>query len=161
MSATEFMAMAMEIAKAQAGVKAMTPVELGAYVHQVAEELAAAAAGGTVETAPKLVCDPATAIRDKTVTCCVTGKQFKIITKRYLATIGHTPESYRDLCGYKRSQSLICKDLQKTRRKKMQDMKLWEKRSDAAPAAAPAPKKPEPVPAAAPKKADPAPAPKA
>ena len=41
---------------------------------------------------------------------------------------GLTPEQYREKWGYPRNMPLVCKALQRERRKKMKDMKLWEKR---------------------------------
>ena len=65
------------------------------------------------------------------------GQPFKILTKRHLAHYGLTPEQYREKWGYPKNTPLVCKALQRERRKKMQDMKLWEKRTKgAAPAEA-------------------------
>ena len=45
-----------------------------------------------------------------------------------LAQHGLDAESYRRKWGLKVDVPLVCKSLQRTRRKKMKDMKLWEKR---------------------------------
>jgi predicted transcriptional regulator len=37
-------------------------------------------------------------------------------------------EEYRKKWGYSKDVPLVCKSLQRERRKKMKDMKLWEKR---------------------------------
>jgi predicted transcriptional regulator len=79
-----------------------------------------------VETEPAV--DPKNAIREKSVICCECGKSFKVLTKRHLATHGLTPEQYREKYGYKKGTSLVAKSLARSRRKTMQDMKLWEKR---------------------------------
>ena len=54
---------------------------------------------------------------------------FKILTKKHIATHGLTVEEYRERCGYKKGTPLVCKSLQRERRKKMKDMKLWERRN--------------------------------
>ena len=50
------------------------------------------------------------------------------ITKRHLASHGMTSGEYREKWGFKKDAPLVCKALQRERRKKMKDMKLWEKR---------------------------------
>jgi predicted transcriptional regulator len=72
--------------------------------------------------------DPKKAIKEKTITCVVCGRPFKLLTKKHLATHGLTVEEYREHCGYKKGMPLVCKALQRERRQKMQDMKLWERR---------------------------------
>ena len=57
-----------------------------------------------------------------------TGKSFKILTRKHLAKFGLTPETYREKWGYPKNMPLVCKELQRERRKKMKQMKLWEKR---------------------------------
>lgn len=42
---------------------------------------------------------------------------------------GLSTEEYREKWGYKKGASLVAKSLARDRRKKMQEMKLWEKRS--------------------------------
>ena len=65
---------------------------------------------------------------EKSIICMECEKSFKVLTKRHLGTHGLTPESYREKWGYKKGTSLVAKSLARDRRKKMQDMKLWEKR---------------------------------
>ena len=72
--------------------------------------------------------DPKKAIRERSVICCECGKSFKVLTKRHLATHELTPDQYREKYGYKKGTSLVAKALARSRRKNMQDMKLWEKR---------------------------------
>ena len=55
----------------------------------------------------------------------------KVLTKRHLITHGLTPEQYKEKYGYKKGTSLVAKSLARSRRKTMQDMKLWEKRKKA------------------------------
>ena len=72
--------------------------------------------------------DPKKAVKEKSITCLECAKTFKVITKKHLATHGLTPESYKAKHGFKKTMPLVCKSLQRERRKKMQDMRLWEKK---------------------------------
>ena len=56
------------------------------------------------------------------------GKSFRILTRRHLAGHGLEPAAYREKWGLKKDTPLVSKGLQRERRKKMKDMKLWEKR---------------------------------
>ena len=83
-------------------------------------EVSPAAAGGA-ENAVKQ-------ITEKSVACLECGKSFKLLTRRHLLSHGLTAEEYREKWGYPKDMPLVCKSLQRERRKKMKDMKLWEKR---------------------------------
>ena len=67
-------------------------------------------------------------VKERSVTCLECGKNFKVLTKRHLATHGISAEDYRQKWGLKKGTALVCKALQRERRKKMNDMKLWERR---------------------------------
>ena len=41
---------------------------------------------------------------------------------------GLDADTYREKWGIKKNTPLVCKELQRERRKKMKEMKLWEKR---------------------------------
>lgn len=127
---TNYRELAIEFANKQASIKPMSAAEFAQCVREAEAELrkldepAVVAASDT----PELVCDPKRAIKENSVTCAVCGESFKVITKSHLLSHGMTPEQYRELCGYAKGTPLIAKSLQRTRRAKMQDMKLWEKR---------------------------------
>lgn len=53
--------------------------------------------------------DPATAITQTNITCCVCGKEFKRLSVAHLASHGATPEEYRRLCGYEPGTPLMGK----------------------------------------------------
>ena len=53
--------------------------------------------------------DPATAITQTNITCCVCGKEFKRLSAAHLASHGTTPEEYRRLCGYEPNTPLMGK----------------------------------------------------
>ena len=126
----DFLKGALEISKAQAGVRVMSAEEITAFVQKVASSIKAVAMGeaagepefdGTVLEARK-------SIKEISVTCLECGKSFKILTKRHLSTHGLTTEEYLEKWGFKKGTPLACKALQRERRKKMNDMKLWERR---------------------------------
>ena len=52
-----------------------------------------------------------------------------MITRQHLAKFGLTPDDYRAKWGYAKGAPLVCKALQRERRKKMQEMRLWERRA--------------------------------
>lgn len=119
---------ALEIVKAQASVRTMTEEEITTMVKKLSEGIRAISdsCGEDVEEPDAI--DPKKAIKEKTITCVVCGKSFKLLTKKHLASHDLTGDEYRERCGYKKGTPLVCKSLQRERRKKMQDMRLWERR---------------------------------
>ena len=67
-------------------------------------------------------------IKEEAIVCLECGKTFKVITKKHLILHGLDAVSYREKWGLKKGTPLTCKELQRARRQKMKDMKLWEKR---------------------------------
>lgn len=123
---------AVEIVKAQASVRNMTEDEITSMVKSLSEKIKGIEGGEQApEEKQEPAVDPKKAIREKSVVCLECGKSFKVLTKKHLASHGLTPEEYKAKWGYKKNQSLVCKSLARERRKKMQDMRLWEKRSSA------------------------------
>lgn len=120
---------ALEIVKAQASVRTMTEEEITVMVKKLADGIKGISEGcALAEEESELAIEPKKAIKEKSITCVECGKSFKILTKKHLATHGLTPDEYREKCGYKKNAPLVCKSLQRERRKKMKDMKLWERR---------------------------------
>lgn len=119
---------ALELVKCQAGVRPMTVEEMTAMVQKLSCGLKALADGETMETAQEPCIDPGKAIKENSIACVECGKAFKVITKKHLAEHGLTPESYRAKYGYKKGTALVCKSLQRERRKLMKEMRLWERR---------------------------------
>ncbi len=124
----DYLKEALEIVKAQASVRTMTEEEITSMVQKLASGIKSIAESGSVEHEAEYSVDPKKAIREKTVLCCVCGKSFKILTKKHLASHGLTPDEYREKFGYKKKLPLVCKSLQRERRKKMKEMQLWTKR---------------------------------
>lgn len=129
MTTSENMQAALEIVKAQASVRPMTADEIVAMAKSIAQEIDAANNPALGEiTAAASAMDPKKAIRESSIVCLECGKTFKILTKKHLSTHGLTPDEYRAKYGYKKGQALAAKALARERRKKMQDMRLWERR---------------------------------
>ena len=124
----DYLKEALEIVKAQASVRTMTEDEIISMVQMVSVGIRAIAEGNVLSVDEPAAVDPQKAIREKSILCCVCGKTFKVITKKHLATHDLTPEEYREKFGYKKNLPLVCKSLQRDRRKKMKEMKLWTKR---------------------------------
>lgn len=127
---------ALEIVKAQASVRAMTAEEMAGMVENVARGIVALSGHEVLPAiADSPAVDPKKSIRESSVICLECGKSFKIITKKHLASHGLTPDEYRAKWGLKKGAPLACKALARGRRKKMKDLRLWEKRGAAKPAA--------------------------
>ena len=122
---------ALEIVKAQASVRTMTEDEITAMVRKLSESIRGISEGETpVEESEELVLDPKKAVKEKSIVCVECGKSFRILTKKHLGTHGLTASEYREKHGYKKGMPLVCKSLQRERRKKMREMKLWERRGN-------------------------------
>jgi predicted transcriptional regulator len=137
MTREEALKEALEIVKAQAGIRVMSAEELTGMVENVARGIMSLDDPGQSEEggAQPPAVDPAKAIKESSATCLECGRAMKIITKKHLASHGLTPDEYRAKWGMKKGVALACKALTRERRKKMKDMKLWEKRGAAKPGA--------------------------
>lgn len=128
----DFLKEALEIVKAQASVRNMTEEEITSMVRRLADNIRgigdAAPVSGASEGMVLPATDPKKAVRERSIVCMESGKSFKILTRKHLSKFGLTPEAYREKWGYPKNMPLVCKELQRERRKKMKDMKLWEKR---------------------------------
>lgn len=123
----EHIKQALEIVKAQAGFRTMTEEEISSMVRTVSGailQIAASDGGGTAQP----VQNSAKQITERSITCLECGKTFKLLTRRHLLSHDISAEEYREKWGYPKDAPLVCKSLQRERRKKMRDMKLWEKR---------------------------------
>lgn len=128
----DYLKEALEIVKAQASVRTMTEDEITSMVRKLSRGIREIDNGSTVVVEEEeIVCDPAKSVREKSITCCECGKSFKIITKKHLSSHGLDPNQYREKFGFKKGMPLVCKALQRDRRKKMKDMQLWTKRGKA------------------------------
>ena len=126
----DYLKEALEIAKAQASVRVMKEEEITAFVQKVTQGIRVVAeTEQPVElSTEEMVLEGRKSVKEKSVTCLECGKNFKVLTKRHLATHGISTDEYRETWGFKKGSALVCKALQRERRKKMNDMKLWERR---------------------------------
>jgi predicted transcriptional regulator len=121
---------ALDLTRAQATVRPMTDAEIINMLGSLAQGIKSLSEGSPTPTTDGPAINPGTAIKEKSITCVICGKSFKLLTKKHLAAHGYSPQSYRDLCGYKKGAPLASKLLSRERRKKMQSMKLWERRGN-------------------------------
>ena len=126
----DYLKEALEIAKAQASVRVMKEEELAAFVHKVAQGIRAVAESEqpVEQNREEMALEGRKSVKERSVTCLECGKNFKVLTKRHLATHGMSTDNYREKWGLKKGTALVSKALQRERRKKMNDMKLWERR---------------------------------
>lgn len=125
----DYLKEALEIVKAQASVRTMTEEEITSMVKTLASGIRVISEEDALaEEIQEAAVDPKKSIKEKTVTCLECGKTFKILTKRHLALHDLDAISYREKWGLKKNTPLVCKALQRERRKKMNTMKLWERR---------------------------------
>lgn len=116
--------------KAQASVRTMSEDEINGMIAKVSAGIMQTASNGVTDGIPDEgpAMDPKKSIRETSVTCLECGKRFKVLTKKHLAAHGLTPDEYRAKFGLKKGTALACKVLAREWRKKMGEMKLWEKR---------------------------------
>ena len=128
-SMDDHLKLAIELATAQASVRVMQEEEMVNMIRSLSTSLKKMSDSDTSEDDEEsLTANPSRSIKEKTITCLECGKVFKLITSKHLAQHGLDADSYRRKWGLKVDVPLVCKSLQRTRRKKMKDMKLWEKR---------------------------------
>lgn len=125
----DYLKQAIELVKAQSSVRVMQEEEIVAMIRTLATSLKQLESGTPIEDTEELsLPSPAKSIKEKSITCLECGKSFKLITKKHLARHGLDADSYRRKWGIRSGTPLVCKSIQRVRRKKMKDMRLWEKR---------------------------------
>jgi predicted transcriptional regulator len=128
---SDFMKEALEIAKAQASIRAMTVGEITSLVKTLTANLQSMSCGCFQEALPAEAEDAGKSIKERSVTCLECGKIFKILSAKHLALHGLDAKSYREKWGLKKGTALAAKVLQRDRRNKMKEMRLWERRGSA------------------------------
>lgn len=130
----DYLKQAIELVKAQSSVRVMQEEEMVAMIRTLAVSLKNLENNPLPENDEEELSLPAPSksIREKSITCLECGKSFKLITRKHLARHGLDADSYRRKWGIKSDTPLVCKSIQRVRRKKMKDMRLWEKRHPAA-----------------------------
>lgn len=127
----EYLKYAIELAKAQASVRVMSEDEMTAMISSLAGKIKNLDSCEEKEvslSAETPAADPKLSIKEKSIVCLECGKIFKAITKKHLSLHNLDADSYREKWGLKKGTPLTCKELQRSRRQKMKDMRLWEKR---------------------------------
>lgn len=129
----DYLQSAIDIAKAQASVRVMNEHEVISYIKKISKDIRATY---NVEVSTEIdenqvTLNPKNSVKENKVTCLECGKTFRMLTKRHLAKHGMDKEEYLEKWGLKKKTSLTCKSLHRKRRKKMNEMKLWEKRKNA------------------------------
>ena len=87
-----------------------------------------------VEEAPieyKLVCDPATAIADEQIICCLCGKPYKSLTVLHLKHHNITKEKYREICDYQPKEPLMAYEERKRKSQNLKETALPVRRRNA------------------------------
>ena len=123
----EHVKQALEIVKAQASFRTMSEEEISSMVRSLSTVIRQIMSGEAV-TSLAIPDAGVKQITEKAISCLECGKSFKLLTHRHLMSHGLSAEEYREKWGYAKDVPLVCKSLQRERRKKMKDMKLWEKR---------------------------------
>ena len=133
----DYLKHAIDLVKAQASVRIMSEDEMADMISSLANKLKKL--DGCCEEseecctcaaeAPATASDAKRSIKEKSIVCLECGKTFKVITKKHLILHGLDAVSYRAKWGLKKGTPLTCTELQRARRQKMKDMKLWEKRA--------------------------------
>lgn len=129
----DFLKEALEIVKAQASVRVMTEEEITNFMQRVALGIRNIAESDNLLDSVNhdAAGDAKKSVKEKSITCLECGRSFKILTRRHLVSHGMDASAYREKWGFKKDIPLVCKALQRDRRKKMKDMKLWERRRKA------------------------------
>lgn len=130
----EFLKKAVDIVKAQAGVRVMTDEQIISMVRGLSltlKNVSANDAPSCETSAPEQTpqTDSRKSIKDRSITCLECGKVCKLLSAKHLSTHGLTPEEYREKWGFRKGTPLTCKELTRVRRKKMREMELWKKRA--------------------------------
>ena len=127
----DYLKQAIELVKAQSSVRVMQEEEMIAMIRTLTASLRNLEKTSAEEVEEPVMPEPSRSIKEKSITCLECGKTFKLITRKHLAKHGLDADAYRRKWGLKSDTPLVCKSIQRGRRKKMKDMRLWEKRHPA------------------------------
>ncbi|MDR1856414.1 MAG: MucR family transcriptional regulator [Desulfovibrio sp.] len=127
----ETLKQALQIVKAQAGVRVMNVDDVVEFLGTLTRGLQAAQTGEAAASSESAVSpfgDPKKSIKETTITCLECGEKMKMISPHHLAQHGLDAKSYKEKWGLKKSVSLSCKALTRQRRERMESMRLWERK---------------------------------
>lgn len=136
MNMDDIMQQALNITRAQAGVRPMSASEVAAYAAEIAKGIRTILESEPEEedfesgenAAP--ACDPKRSIKENSIICLECGRSFRVLTIRHLRTHGLDARTYKEKYGFKKNTPLACKSLIRVRRKKMNDMRLWTRKKN-------------------------------
>lgn len=136
MNMDDIMQQALNITRAQAGVRPMPASEVAAYAAEIAKGIRTILESEPEEedfesgenTAP--ACDPKRSIKENSIICLECGRSFRVLTIRHLRTHGLDARTYKEKYGFRKNTPLACKSLIRVRRKKMNDMRLWTRKKN-------------------------------
>jgi len=123
----DFLKEAIDITKAQASVRVLTEDEIATMIEKLYRSLQEFS-GEAKGLAKATDMNPKDAIKERSITCLECGKGMKLLTAKHLLSHGLTPKEYREKYGYKENAPLVCKSLQRTRKNKMKEIRLWERK---------------------------------
>ena len=127
MNMDDIMQQALNITRAQAGVRPMSASEVAAYAAEIAKGIRTILESGE-NTAP--ACDPKRSIKENSIICLECGRSFRVLTIRHLRTHGLDARTYKEKYGFKKNTPVACKSLIRVRSKKMYDMRLWTRKKN-------------------------------
>ncbi len=130
----EYIIAAQKLVAAQAGVRVMTEEEIINMISSLAVSLRAmdTKSPDAVVPLPNEDIDPKISrksITDKSITCLCCGKKCKVLNRKHLSSHGLTPQQYKIKFKLPKDTPLTSKDLAKSRKEKMNEMRLWERRA--------------------------------
>ncbi len=126
----DYLKQALGLVKAQASIRVMTEEEMLAMAKKLADGIYKLCASEDENTPEIQEINPKAAIKERSITCLECNKSFRVITKKHMQKHDLSLDEYRTKYGYKRNLPLVCKSLQRERRKKMQEMRLWERKGE-------------------------------
>lgn len=74
---------------------------------------------------------PGKALKDESITCCICGKEMKILTEKHIKTHGLSKKAYMELCRYSKDTKLVAKRLITERRETIKKHKPHLKKGSA------------------------------
>jgi predicted transcriptional regulator len=109
--------LAAEIVQAQASVSKLGPEDIDSLIKKTYSSLKAVKLDEEGVEEPTPLINAKNSIKQATISCMECGKQFKILSRRHLATHNLSPKEYRAKWGFNPKQPLTCKSLSAKRRR--------------------------------------------
>ena len=125
----DYLKQAIELVKAQSSVRVMQEEEMVTMIRTLAASLKNLENNQLPENDEEELSLPAPSksIGKKASPASNAANPSNSLPEKHLARHGLDADSYRRKWGIKSDTPLVCKSIQRVRRKKMKDMRLWEK----------------------------------